>query len=43
MLTDGYVGSDWGGSWPCPVVWCVVGNASAEASVGKTIHVEWNE
>jgi predicted metal-dependent peptidase len=43
MLTDGYVGNNWGGSWPCPVVWCVVGNASAEASVGKTIHVEWNE
>jgi predicted metal-dependent peptidase len=42
MLTDGYVGNNWGGSWPCPVVWCVVGNASAEASVGKTIHVEWN-
>lgn len=42
MLTDGYVGSDWGANWPCPVVWCVVGNKSAEATTGKTIHVEWN-
>lgn len=42
MLTDGYVGSDWGANWPSPVVWCVVGNKSAEATTGKTIHVEWN-
>jgi len=24
------------------VLWCVVGNASAEATTGKTIHVEWD-
>lgn len=42
MLTDGYVGNDWGANWPSPVVWCVVGNKTAEASTGKTIHVEWN-
>lgn len=42
MLTDGYVGSDWGANWPSPVVWCVVGNKSAESTTGKTIHVEWN-
>lgn len=42
MLTDGYVGSDWGANWPSPVVWCVVGNKTAKASTGKTIHVEWN-
>lgn len=42
MLTDGYVGNDWGGTWPCPVLWCVVGNKSAEAPVGKTLHVEWD-
>lgn len=39
MFTDGYVGSDWGGEWPCPVLWCIVGNDSAVASVGKTIHI----
>jgi predicted metal-dependent peptidase len=42
MLTDGYVGNDWGANWPSPVVWCVVGNKSAESTTGKTIHVEWN-
>lgn len=42
VLTDGYVGSDWGGDWPCPVVWCVVGNSSAQSPVGKTLHVDWN-
>lgn len=42
VLTDGYVGSDWGGEWPCPVVWCVVGNESATSPVGKTLHVDWN-
>jgi predicted metal-dependent peptidase len=40
VLTDGYVGSDWGGQWDCPVLWCVVGNPEAVAPVGKTIHVE---
>lgn len=43
MLTDGYVGGDWGKNWPSPVVWCVVGNNSAQADTGKTIHVEWNQ
>lgn len=42
VLTDGYVGGDWGGEWACPVVWCIVGNRSAEAAVGKTLHVDWN-
>lgn len=39
VLTDGYVGSDWGGSWPCPVLWCIVGGNTAIAPNGKTIHV----
>lgn len=47
ILTDGYVGSDWGeeGSnrWPCPVLWCIVGNPSATPSVGKAVHIDdWN-
>ena len=41
MLTDGYVGADWGGQWPCPVVWCIVGNKSAVPATGQAIHVEW--
>lgn len=43
VLTDGYVGSDWGGEWPCPVLWCIAGNKSAQPSVGKAVHIEWNE
>ena len=40
MLTDGYVGNDWGAQWPCPVLWCVVNNKRASASTGRTLHVE---
>lgn len=40
MLTDGYVGTDWGYGWPCPVLWCVVNNKRAIASTGRTLHVE---
>ncbi len=40
MLTDGYVGSDWGGDWPCPVLWCIVGGNNDIAPVGKTVHVK---
>jgi predicted metal-dependent peptidase len=39
VLTDGYVGSDWGGAWPCPVLWCIVDNRRVSASTGKTIHI----
>jgi predicted metal-dependent peptidase len=41
VLTDGYVGTDWGGVWPCPVVWCIVGNEQEVPATGKAIHVEW--
>lgn len=40
ILTDGWVGSDWGGQWPCPVLWCIVGGNKVVAPVGKTVHVE---
>jgi predicted metal-dependent peptidase len=40
MLTDGYVGNDWGDGWPSPVLWCVVRNPSAEAPNGRTIHID---
>lgn len=39
MLTDGYVGNDWGGEWPCPVMWTIVGGNSDVAPNGKTIHI----
>ena len=40
MLSDGYVGGDWGGEWPCPVLWCIVGGNNDVAPVGKTVHVK---
>ena len=43
ILTDGYVGNDWGqhggDGWPCPVLWVIVGGADVMAETGKTIHV----
>lgn len=39
MLTDGYVGSDWGGAWPCPVLWCVT-TKSITAGNGQTVYLE---
>ena len=39
VFTDGYVGNDWGGEWPCPVLWCVIGGNTAVSPNGKTIHI----
>ena len=39
VLTDGYLGGDWG-NWHHPVLWAVVDNKSATPSVGKTVHIE---
>lgn len=40
MLTDGYVGGDWGNDWTAPVLWAIVGGNDCVASNGKTIHVK---
>jgi len=40
MLTDGYVGSDWGNEWPCPVLWVITGGNDVMAPNGKTIHIK---
>ena len=42
MLTDGYVGSDWGTAqqWGAPVLWCIVGNNGAQPTVGKRVLVD---
>ena len=42
MLTDGYVGSDWGtpSQWGAPVLWCIVGNKSAHPTTGKRVLVD---
>ncbi len=39
VLTDGYVGGDWGGDWPSPVLWVIVGGNNVMAAKGKTVHV----
>lgn len=40
MLTDGYVGGDWGSEWTAPVLWAIVGGNDDIAGNGKTIHVK---
>ena len=40
VLTDGYVGNDWGSEWTAEVLWCIVGGSSDIAPNGKTVHVE---
>lgn len=38
MLTDGEVGRDWGGVWPCPVLWCIT-NKRITAGNGVTLYI----
>lgn len=38
VLTDGYV-NDWGGQWPCPVLWVIAGNLSARPTIGRAVQV----
>lgn len=40
VLTDGYVGSDWGNDWTAPVMWAIVGGNNVVAPSGKTIHIK---
>jgi predicted metal-dependent peptidase len=40
VLTDGYVGGDWGGHWTSPVLWAIVGGCKAVPTVGSAIYVE---
>jgi len=40
MLTDGYVGGDWGNEWTAPILWVVVGGNDDVAPNGKTIHIK---
>jgi predicted metal-dependent peptidase len=37
VLTDGYLGGDWG-TWTCPILWCIIDN-DVVPSVGKYVHV----
>jgi len=40
VLTDGYVGDDWGKEWTAPILWAIVGGNNAVAPNGKTIHIQ---
>lgn len=40
VLTDGYVGNDWGRDWTAPVLWAIVGGNDVLADNGKTVHVK---
>jgi len=40
VLTDGYVGDDWGSEWTAPLLWVITGGNKVMAAHGKTIHVE---
>lgn len=40
MFTDGHVGGDWGGDWPCPVMWVINDGNKVMAPNGKTIHLD---
>lgn len=40
ILTDGYVGNDWGSEWNAPLLWVITGGNRVTAEHGKTIHVE---
>jgi len=40
VLTDGYVGSDWGSDWTSEVLWCIVGGNNDTAPIGKTVHIK---
>lgn len=38
VLSDGYVGDDWGGAWPAPTLWCL-NSKHITAPVGVTVHI----
>jgi len=40
VLTDGYVGGDWGSNWTAPVLWVIVGGNKDVSPIGKTVHVK---
>jgi predicted metal-dependent peptidase len=38
VLTDGYVGNDWGGQWNCPTLWTIT--SDIKSPIGQTIKIE---
>jgi predicted metal-dependent peptidase len=42
VLTDGYLGGSWG-TWPIPLLWCIIDNDNAKPDCGKTVHIKGRE
>ena len=40
VLTDGYLGGDWGHGWNAPVLWCICDNKNALPKHGKIVHID---
>ena len=40
VLTDGYVGGDWGGDWSSPVLWAIVGGCKDVPTKGSVIYID---
>ena len=40
VLTDGYVGNDWGGDWSSPVLWAIVGGCKDVPTKGSVIYID---
>lgn len=40
MLTDGYLGGDWGENWGAQLLWVISGDKDAVSPYGKTVYVE---
>lgn len=39
VLTDGYLGGDWG-TWDAPIIWCIKNNRRAVPAVGVKVHID---
>jgi predicted metal-dependent peptidase len=39
VLTDGYLGGDWGRGWNAPVLWCICDNKTARPDQGTIVHI----
>ena len=40
IITDGYLGGDWGKGWNVPILWCVIDNKTCHPSHGKYVHMD---
>lgn len=39
ILSDGYVGGDYGGAWPCPTLWAIQGDKGFTPPTGQVIQL----